>query len=99
MWDGRDSTTIIALPPEWNNKIPENDIVITGKIGASTFSMKTMKGMLFKAFYINNELVSVFEGKDQPVSALIFHPLTLRQLKLFTLLSALPYSYLNCSPP
>jgi len=95
MWDGIDSTTIIHLPPEWNNKIPEHDIGITGKIGSNTFNMKTFKGMLVKEFYINGERVAIFYGKDQPVSALLFRPLTMRQSKLFTLLSALPYSYLN----
>ena len=30
MWDGRDSTTIIHLPPGWNNKVPEQSFGISG---------------------------------------------------------------------
>lgn len=95
MWDGTDSTTIVPLPASWNNKFAEKDIVITGKMGADTFTMKSWKGKRIKEYYINDQLAVIFQGSSEPVSGLLFHPLSTRQLKLFTILSSLPYDYFN----
>lgn len=97
MWDGRDSTTIVRLPPDCNNKVPERDLVISGKMGGISFNMKTLKGKRIKDFYINDQLVATILGQNEPVNAYIFQPISTRQLKLFTILSSLPFSYF-CGP-
>jgi hypothetical protein len=95
MWDGSDSTTIIHLPPDWNNNLAEKDIVISGKMGSNSFNMKTLKGKRIKDFYINDQLVTTIQGQNEPVNAFIFQPISTLQLKLFTILSSLPYSYFS----
>lgn len=49
-WDGSDTSTIMAMPKEWNNKAVEEDVVLQGKIAADTFVMKTSKGTRIKIF-------------------------------------------------
>ena len=93
MWDGRDSTTIIHLPPAWNNKVPEQSFGISGKMSGNSFTMKTLKGMRIKDFYINDQLAATFYGENEPVSAYLFRPVSARQLKIFTILSLLPYPF------
>ncbi len=93
MWDGKDSTTIVQLPPDWDNVIPEKDIVITGKMGNDTFTMKTCKGKRIKEFYLNDQLATVLTGTFEPVSGLVFLPISTSKLKLFTVLSSIPYSF------
>jgi hypothetical protein len=95
MWDGKDSTTIIPLPTNWTNKKTQKDIVISGNIGGNSFKMKTMKETRIKDFYIDDQLMITFHGHDEPVSAFVFQPITMRQLKIFTILSLLPYSYFS----
>jgi hypothetical protein len=97
IWDGRDSSTIIHLPPVWNNKVPERDLDISGKMGGISFNMKTLKGKRIKDFYINDQLVATIYGQNEPVIAYIFQPISTRKLKLFTILSSLPYFYF-CGP-
>ncbi len=99
MWDGRDSTSIIHLPADWNNRSPEKDIVISGKMGNNSFNMKTLKGKRIKDFYINDQLVTTYFGENEPENALLFQPVSIRQLKLFTILSSLPYAYLSTYHP
>lgn len=93
MWDGKDSTSVIPLPPDWNNKAAEADLVISGTTGKDTFSMKTWKGKRIKEFYINDQLVTTILGRGEPISGVVFHPVSTRQIKIFTILSCLPYSY------
>lgn len=93
MWDGKDSTSVVPLPPDWNNKIAEADMVISGTTGKDTFSMKTWKGKRIKEFYINDQLVTTVMGKPEPISGVVFHPVSMRHIKIFTILSWLPYSY------
>jgi hypothetical protein len=94
-WDGTDSATITTLPNEWNNKTEDDNIIITGKIEDSSFVMKTASETTRKEFYINDKLVMIVYGKKYPSKALLFQSLSARQLKAFTILSALPYSYFN----
>jgi len=94
LWDGSDSTTIAHLLPKWNNKVAEKEVVLSGKIGNDTFTMKTCKGKRIKEFYINDRLVTTINGRPGPISGLVFHPVSVRQLKIFTILSSLPYAYL-----
>jgi hypothetical protein len=95
LWDGSDTTTIAHLPPEWNNSIAEKDIVLTGTIGKDSFTMKTRKGKRIKEFYINDLLVVTIQGRDIPVNGQVFHPISSRQLKIFTILSSFSFDYLN----
>lgn len=95
MWDGKDSTTIVRLSPSYNNKVPEKDLVILGKMGGVSFSMKSLKGKRIKDFYINDQLVATILGQNEPVNAYFFQPISTLQLKLFTIISSLPYSYFN----
>jgi hypothetical protein len=94
-WNGTDSATITILPNEWNNKTEDDNVTITGKIEDSSFIMKTANETMRKEFYINDKLVMIVYGKKYPSKALLFQPLSARQLKAFTILSALPYSYFN----
>jgi len=93
MWDGTDPTTIVQIPPKWNNPSVEKEVAISGNIGGSSFTMKTLKGARVKEFYLKDQLTATIYGKNEPSSAFIYQPMTVRQLKFFTLLSSLPYSY------
>ena len=93
MWNGRDSSTIIHLPPAWNNKVQERDLVISGKMGGVSFSMKTLKGTRIKDFYINDQPAITILGQNNPANAFVFQPVSTHQLKLFTILASLPYSF------
>lgn len=98
MWDGTDSITITLLPPEWKNKNKETRILIKGSIGSDSFTMKTLKDTRIKEFYINDQLVIIMQGKDKPVKAFAFQSISPYQLKLFSILSSLPYDYFNVGP-
>ncbi len=94
-WDGTDSTTITTLPNEWNNKTEDDNVTITGKIEDSSFLMKTGNERTRKEFYINDKLVMIVYGKLYPSKALLFQSISSKQLKIFTILSSLPYDYFN----
>jgi hypothetical protein len=94
-WDGVDSATLAPLPREWNNTSDEDDVTISGQMGNLVFSMKTVKGMNVKEFSIGDSLVMVMYGKTAPAKALLFHPVSVRQLKIFTMLASLPYPNFN----
>jgi hypothetical protein len=93
MWDGSDKATVINMPLEWNNKEEKIVVAITGKLEGNSFTMKTSNETRTKEFYINDQLAAITYGKNEPVSALLFHSITTHQLKLFTILSSLPYAY------
>ncbi len=95
LWDGSDITTVMLLPEDWNNTAEETNVIISGKIGADTFLMKTSRERRIKEFYVNDKLIMVIKGNKEPVTALIFQPVSDIQLKTFTILSSLPYSYFN----
>ena len=94
MWDGTDTSTIMSLPAEWKNSSKEPDVLVTGKVDGNSFSLKTSGEGTVKEIYLNNQLAMVMQG-SKPVRALVFHPVSTRQLKLFTILSSVPYSYFN----
>ena len=96
-WDGRDSATIAPLPGEWNNSAEEDNVTISGQMGSHLFSMKTVKGMNVKEFYISDRLVMIMYGQTTPAKALLFHPFSTLQLKIFTILASLPYPHFNYS--
>lgn len=96
-WNGTDSSTIAMLPAEWNNMREDDNLTITGKIEGNNFSMKTLNEKTVKEFFVNEEPVMMTYGKTYPVKALLFQPLSERQLKVFTILSSLPYGYFNYS--
>ena len=85
------------LPPEWNNKTEDENITITGKLEGNLFSLKTANERTRKEFYLNDKLVMIVYGKLYPSKALLFQSLSARQLKVFTILSSLPYNYFNYS--
>jgi hypothetical protein len=97
MWDGKDSTTIVQLPAAWDNEVPEKDIVITGKMGNDAFTMKTYKGKRIKEFYLNDQLATTMIGNFEPVRGQVLLPVSTSQLKLFTILSSIPYSFFTFS--
>lgn len=95
MWDGSDSSTIRDLPNEWNNNSENANFILSGESGNSQFSMKTKNGILVKEFYTGDQLVLIMYGKKIPRAATLFQPVSEMQLKIFTMLSALPYDYFN----
>lgn len=95
MWNGSDSSTITALPTDWKNTDEEVNVLISGTIEGNSFAMKTSNNRKNKQFYINDQLVTIIHGDELPVNGALFHPISLRQLKFFTILSSLPYAYFN----
>lgn len=95
LWDGSDSTTILDLPKEWNNSKEDQNVTLYGEIGSTPFSMKTSNGRSEKDFFINDHLALTIYGKNKPRQALIYQQLSTDQLKLFTIISSLPYSFFN----
>jgi len=91
LWDESDSPTIVQLSSNWNSKV--KDCVITGEIGSVKFTMKTRKEMTIKEFYLNDQLVIVIQGLYEPVRGLGFLSVSPLQLKLFTILSTIPYAF------
>ncbi len=96
-WDGSDSTTIITLPEEWNNGKADDNVRVSGKLEGTPFFMRTSKQNIAKEFYLNNQLVLIIYGKGAPAKAILFQLLPVRQLKLITIFSSLPYPYFNYS--
>lgn len=97
LWDGTDSATITVLPQEWNNKKQKDELEITGTLEGAAFSVATANKEAIKKFYINDKPAVTMYGKTYPSAGFLFQPLSLRQLKIFTILSSLPYSYFNYS--
>lgn len=95
LWDGSDSTTILDLPKEWNNSREDQNVTLYGEIGSISFSMKTSNGRSEKDFFINNQLALTIYGKNKPRQAVMYQQLSTDQLKLFTIISSLPYSFFN----
>ncbi|MEO6844204.1 MAG: hypothetical protein ABI184_03465 [Ginsengibacter sp.] len=95
LWDGKDSTTIISLPEEWKKKNLEDEVELSGMMGADSFSMKTSNEKVVKEFYINGLPILTVFGKYLPANALLFQQLSAQRLKVFTILSSLPYAYFN----
>lgn len=96
-WDGSDSATITSLPKKWNNQPEGYGISITGQTGTNAFSMKTVREMNAKGFYIDGQLAMIMYGKILPAKAVLFQMLSARQLKMFAILASLPYPYFNYS--
>ena len=96
-WDGSDSATIVPLPAEWKNTSKEDNVIISGQMGNDFFSMRTVNGMNVKEFYLDDRLAMIMYGKTTPAKALLFQPVSIRQLKMFTMLASLPYQYFNYS--
>ena len=96
-WDGSDSSTIVSLPKKWNITWEEDNVSIAGRMGTNTFLMKTAREMNMKEFYIDDHLVLIMLGKTVPAKALLFQPVSVRQLKMFTMLASLPYRHFNYS--
>lgn len=93
MWDGTDSATIIKQPYEWGNADKETTVVLSGVMEGISFSMKTSKNLKIKEFYINEQLVAIIQGDNNPDKAFVYRSISNRQFKLFTILSALPYNH------
>jgi hypothetical protein len=98
-WNGSDSSTIMAMPKEWNNKTVEEDVFLDGKIAGDSFLMKTSKGTRIKDFYINDQLTMTLHGKPFPVKGFTWQPVPMLTQKLFTILASLPYSFYNYTSP
>ncbi len=94
-WDGSDSATIASLPKKWNNTWKEDDVIIMGQMGINSFSMKTVSEKNGKEFYIDDRIVLIVHGNTAPAKALLFRPMSIRELKIFTMLASLPYQHFN----
>ena len=64
-------------------------------MAADSFSMKTSKEKAVKEFYLNDLPILTVYGKYFPANSLLFQQLPAQQLKVFTILSSLPYAYFN----
>jgi hypothetical protein len=95
MWDGSDSSTVMPLPARWNNKSAESEVYISGSLMGIHFYMKTKNETRTKEFYLNDQHVFTIHGKYEPSKAEVFKPVSTEQLKVFTILSSIPYSYFN----
>jgi hypothetical protein len=96
-WDGSDSSTIMDLPKKWLNSKMKDDVMLTGQIESVPFKMESINETRTKQFYINNELAIIIYGETAPVKALQYKSLSEQQLKLFAILSSIPYSYFSYS--
>lgn len=95
LWDGVDSATVIPLPKEWNNNREDYNVLLKGTIGEDSFTMQSVNERAIKNFFVNGRLALTVYGKKLPAKALLFKQLSQEQLKLFTILSSLPYGYFN----
>jgi hypothetical protein len=94
MWNGKDSSTIIDLPVEWNNTGMQIDIQLVGAMSGSPFIMKSSGGMRVKSFYKNEQLTATFTGNDRLESAALYSAISPTDFKLMTILSAISYKSL-----
>jgi hypothetical protein len=94
-WDGNDSATISALPRGWTNSKAIANAMLSGKMAGQPFFMNTSNEITAKEFFINGQPAMIMYGKTVPAKALLFQPLSAQQVKLFTILSAVPYAYFN----
>ncbi len=92
-WNGTDTATRGPLPQKWNNHSEDVSLTVWGKLRDIPFRMQTSSELQVKHFYMEEQLVLVMVGKDFPVRALQYRSLTPEQLKAFTMLASLPYSY------
>lgn len=97
LWDGTDSTTIMSIPKDWNNNSGTPNVLIKGTIEGNDFIMRSSRECTVKNFFVNNNIALSVYGKPLPVKALRFQQLSAMQIKLFTILASLPYSYFNYS--
>ena len=97
LWDGSDSTTIMPFPKEWNNDMGTPNVLLNGIMEGNAFSMQSSRERVIKNFFINHQIALSMYGKTLPVRALQFQSLSFTQIKVFTLLSSLPYAYFNYS--
>jgi hypothetical protein len=95
LWDGIDSSTIISLPKEWNNNREDYNVLLKGTIREDSFTMQSANERNIKNFFVNGQLALIVYGRKLPAKALLFKQLSQEQLKLFTMLSSLPYGYFN----
>jgi hypothetical protein len=98
LWDGIDTTTIMPLPEEWNNNREDANVFIKGTMDGNAFTMQSLRERAIKNFFVNDRLALSVYGKKFPARALQFQQLSPTQIKLFTILSSLPYSYFNYPP-
>ncbi len=64
-------------------------------MGTDSFSMKTSKENAVKEYYLSGLPALRVYGKYLPANALLFQQLSAQELKVFTILSSLPYAYFN----
>jgi len=95
MWDGEDSSTISPLPFEWKNTFKDDEVLLNGVIEGIPFTMYTTNATRKKWFTLNNQLAVLLNGYGKPVSGALYQSLSEQQFKIITILSGLPYSYLN----
>jgi hypothetical protein len=62
------------------------------------FSMNTINVTNIKKFSFNGQLAAIIKGYGTPVTATLFQTLSGRQIKLISILSSLPYEFLNRKP-
>jgi len=95
LWDGTDSSTIMPLAKEWNNNRGNPKVFIKGFLYGNAFTMQSSKERVIKNFFVNDRYVLSVFGEKLPARALQFQQLSPDQLKLFIILSSLPYSSFN----
>jgi hypothetical protein len=94
-WDGSDSASVVSLPKEWDKFKEVYHVIVKGKAGDHSFLVKTSHKETVKEFYLDDRLIMIMYGKNAPARAQVFQPVSPLQLKLFTILSSLPYAYFN----
>jgi hypothetical protein len=95
MWNGKDSSSVLGMTENWNNKGVLENIVIKGQMNDVPFKFKCVKDKKVKLLYIADKAVAMIYGKNFPLSGAAYQPVTERQLKIFTILSYLPYTNFN----
>lgn len=93
MWDGSDSATIMSLPTQWNNFREVANVFIPGNLQGTSFIMQSSRERSIKNFFVNGEIALSVYGKKLPSKALLFQQLSPTQIKIFNILSSLPYDY------
>jgi len=87
----------MPLPEQWNNNWADPNVLITGTVDGNVFSMQSARERTIKNFFVNGQVALSVYGKKLPSKALAFQQLSPAQMKVFTILSSLPYSYFNYS--
>lgn len=95
IWNGKDSASVLPMAENWMNKTSYENVIINGRLESSPFTFKCIKDKKVKQLFIDDKLIAVIYGKNTPSSGFAIQPVSGKQLRIFTILSSLPYNHFN----